>query len=135
MQATKWFNELPQLDNIQVPRYLSVDNGMDCTPHLHTFIDASLQAFGAAVYAHYVYEDGTVTNRLITSKSRVTPLQAVSVPRLEFMAAVLGSRLTQAVTRTLNITKSDWQFWSDSVDVLYWIRGCSCYFKPFVAIG
>ena len=40
MKATKWFNEFPQLDNIQVPRYLSVDNGMDCTPHLHTFVDA-----------------------------------------------------------------------------------------------
>ena len=64
---------------------------MVCTPHRHTFVGTSLEAYGAAAYAHYEYEDGTVTNRLITSKSRVTPPQAVSVPRLEIVRVEINT--------------------------------------------
>ena len=49
------------------------------------------------------------------------------------MAAVVGLRLAEVIGSVLNIPKHDWLFWSDSVDVLYWIRGRSRKFKPFVA--
>ena len=49
------------------------------------------------------------------------------------MAAVSGLRLVQTVGQVLGIDKSRWVFWSDSMDVLYWIRGQSRKFKPFVA--
>ena len=49
------------------------------------------------------------------------------------MAAVVGLRLAEAVGNILNQPKHEWLFWSDSVDVLYWIRGCSQKLKPFVA--
>ena len=100
---------------------------------LHTFTDASQQTYGAATYSRHLYEDGSVTCRLVASKSRVAPLQAVSIPRLELMAAVVGLRLAEAVGNILNLPKHEWLFWSDSVDVLYWIRGRSRKFKPFVA--
>ena len=69
---------------------------------------------------------------LVASKLRVAPLQAVSIPRLELMAAVVGLRLAEAVGNILNLPKRGWLFWSDSMDVLYWIHGCSRKFKPVV---
>ena len=49
------------------------------------------------------------------------------------MAAVSGLKLGETVGQVLGIDKSKWVFWSDSMDVLYWIRGQSRKFKPFVA--
>jgi hypothetical protein len=49
------------------------------------------------------------------------------------MAAVVGLQVAEAVGKALDIDKTDWVFWSDSMDVLYWIRGQSRQFKPFVA--
>ena len=69
----------------------------------------------------------------MASKSRVAPLQAVSIPRLELMVAVVGLKLSETVGKVLSIESSHRSFWSDSMDVLYWIRGCSRKFKPFVA--
>lgn len=49
------------------------------------------------------------------------------------MAAVVGLRLAEAVGNILNLPKHEWLFWSDSMDVRYWIRGCSRKFKPSAA--
>ena len=49
------------------------------------------------------------------------------------MAAVSGLKLRETVGQVLGIDKSKWVFWSDSMDVLYWIRGQSRKFKLFVA--
>ena len=42
-----------------------------------------------------------------------------------------GLRLTKEISKALNV--SDVVFWSDSVDVLWWLRNASRRFKPFVA--
>jgi len=49
------------------------------------------------------------------------------------MAAVVGLKLSETVGTVLAIESSHRSFWSDSTDMLYWIRGCSRKFKPFVA--
>jgi len=131
-EARGWYAELPQLVGINVPRGLKVNTEV-ASAELHTFVDASEEAYGAAVYALYRYKDGTMSCRLVTSKSRVSPLHSVSIPRLELMSAVVGLRITEKVAKTLAIPKEHWTFWSDSMDVLYWVRGYSRKFKPFVA--
>ena len=49
------------------------------------------------------------------------------------MAAHLGSKLAQPIANVLSISKQQMIFWSDSTDVLWWVRGYSQKFKPFVA--
>ena len=49
------------------------------------------------------------------------------------MAAVIGVRLTSKISTVLKILKCRALFWSDSMNVLLWIRGRSRQFKPFVA--
>ena len=96
-------------------------------------MDASQGAYGAAVYVRIEYQDQTVSLSLIAAKTKMTPLQSVSIPRLELMGASLGTRLTQLIASVLVIPIQHAVFWCDSTNVLWWIRGHSRVFKPFVA--
>ena len=100
---------------------------------MHTFVDASEKAYGAASYLRCVLKDGTITSRLIASKTKVAPLSCVSIPRLELMGAMLGLKLTQVVVKSLEMDIGRATFWTDSCNVLWWIRGHSRQYKPFVA--
>ena len=79
------------------------------------------------------YESHEVTCRLVTSKSKVAPLTPMTVPKLELMGAVLGLRLAQSVIVVLGIPMQDVLFYSDSIDVLWWICRRGKEFRPFVA--
>jgi len=132
LRGTQWFDELAVLPSLHILRCLRTPHAVkDIT--LHTFVDVSQEACGAVCYTRHLYEDGSVSCRLVASKSRVAPLQAASIPGLELMAAVVGLRLGETVGRVLRIESHRWTFCSDSMDVLYWIRGRSRKFKPFVA--
>ena len=132
LRASQWFDELAVLPSLHIPRCLRTPCVVrDVT--LHMFVDASQEAYGTVCYNRHVYEDSSVSCCLVASRSRVAPLQAVSIPRLELMAAVVGLKLCGTVGRVLRIENHRWTFWSDSMDVLYWVRGRSRKFKPFVA--
>ncbi|XP_053406667.1 uncharacterized protein LOC123558187 [Mercenaria mercenaria] len=127
-EIKKWFSELEQLNELQVPRCLDIR--IDST--LHTFVDASTKAYGAVVYSVNGGDSGQTVN-LIASKSRVAPLKSISIPRLELLAASLGLQLTQAICNVLDMPVENVVFWSDSMNVLYWIHGASRQYKTFVA--
>ena len=76
--------------------------------------------------------DESVSSTIIAAKTRVAPTMATSIPRLELMAAVVGLRLTIRINEVLELPVSNSCFWSDSLNVLWWIHGRSR-FKPFVA--
>ena len=131
-RASTWFRELPDLSQVKIPRSLK-EPGHVTDSQLHIFTDASLEAYGAVAYLRHEYQSGNVTVRFVMSKAKVTPLKSISVPRLELMAAIVGLRIAETVGQTLGLPKEKWIFWSDSLDVLYWVRGHSRQFKPFVS--
>ena len=57
----------------------------------------------------------------------------MTVPRLELMGAILGLRLTQSLLTVLEAPMQIVTFYSDSTDVLWWVRGRGKDFRPFVA--
>ena len=129
-KARLWCAEVTELSNVKVQRCLIASAA---SVVFHTFCDASTTAYGAVIYACSVQSDGTATCRFIASKSRVAPTKAVSIPRLELMAAVLDVQLVQKASQIMAVDMSQGTFWPDSATVLHWLRGYSRKFKPFVA--
>ena len=129
VKALDWSQEVAQVAEFQVPRCLHRGSPQEST--LHTFTDASKLAYAAVLYVRNVYADGTITVRIVVSKARVTPLKAISIPRLELLAAVLGLRLAVRTSQLLQL--KDLNYWTDSMDVIHWIHGQSRQYKPFVS--
>ena len=125
----KWVLELPQLSNVAVPRCLR--RAYPESIELHLFSDASNDAFASVAYLVCRYQDSSPSSRLIASKCRVSPVKAMTIPRLELMGAVLSSRLAQNILKVIAVDRTI--FWTDSENVCYCVRNQSREFKPFVA--
>ena len=124
-----WLSELQEIQTISFPRCLRLSHPTDI--QLHVFSDASSAAYAAAAYLVCKYPDHPPTSRLVGSKCRVSPVKAMTIPRLELMGAVVATRLAKNLTRVLNVGSVT--FWVDSTNVLYWVRNQSRNFKAFVA--
>ena len=127
-----WFIELGQLQNLKVPRCLQQKNEA-IKSNLHIFADASQGAYGAVAHLRIECKDQNIAVRFVAAKTKVTPLQSVNVPRMEFTGACLGVRLAQSIVKVLSISMLHITIWLDSNSVLWWIRGYGRMFKPFVA--
>ncbi|XP_030752247.1 uncharacterized protein LOC115879487 [Sitophilus oryzae] len=129
-----YFQNITQLKCLKIPRYIFHDNQISSV-ELHGFCDASRKAFGSCVYLRTIYLDNSVSCYLITSKSRVTPIKEVTIPRLELCGALLLSTL---ISRVKSIFKDRYNFhsvnlWTDSEIVLAWLKADSSRFNVFVA--
>ena len=71
--ARAWFGELEKLKKVRIPRCLQrKDRSLDGMS-LHTFVDASENAYGAIVYARCTYEDGSSSSEIVSCEiSRCT---------------------------------------------------------------
>jgi len=52
----------------------------------------------------------------------MVPVQTLTLPRLEVMAAVLAGRVAKFVVNSSSLQKTSLHLWSDSQIVLYWIQ-------------
>lgn len=129
-----WLAFLPSVEHIRIPRcYQSKTSlGPQTTVQLHTFVDASELGYAAVVYLRFE-ERGVTECGIVSAKSRVAPLKFVSIPRLELQAAVIGTRLADTVIQSLTIKVDQRIFWTDSRDVLCWIRSDHRRYSQFVA--
>ena len=73
--ARAWFRELPELTQLKIPRCLLVGGKQIDNVSLHTFVDASEDAFGAVAYVMYSYQDGTISTNIVAAKTRVGEIQ------------------------------------------------------------
>ena len=98
---------------------------------IHVFADASLCAYGAVAYLQHNDQAA-----LVMSRSRVAPVRSITLPKLELMAAVIATRLTQFLIQSLYLAPDTTvHLWSDSQITLHWmydIKETSAT-KPFIA--
>ena len=119
---------------LSIPRsYLANVRGTVTTCHLYGFCDASTRAYAAVVYLVLTTDEDQLV-RFVAAKTRVAPLRAQTIPRLELLSALLLSRLITSVSDSLNSTLPQLQLkcFTDSQVALFWIRGTDKEWKPFV---
>ena len=103
----KYFNlisELQDLQCISFPRWYFKDREI-VSIQLHGFSDASENAFASAIYLRTEYEGTEVEINFVSSKARVSPLKAQSIPRLELMGALLLAKHMDSVKSALKIER------------------------------
>ena len=125
-----WLSCLTDLEKLRVKRHigLGVKNG---NLSIHCFCDASIEAYACVFYLR-IETNGVIEIAFLLSRARVTPMKAVSIARLELMAAQLGAEMSMQVREYLGVTLPTF-FYTDSVDVLFWINQPSKLFKMFIS--
>ena len=127
-----WLDNLAYLPNLRFTRCICPNEFVDGVAELHHFSDASNSGYGACSYLRIINSVGKISVTLLTSKSRLAPLNHVTIPRLELCAAVLSAKLDTAIKATLDISIVSTTFWTDSNIVLAYINNTTRRFKVFV---
>ncbi|XP_043488608.1 uncharacterized protein LOC122515358 [Polistes fuscatus] len=131
---TAWLHyakQLPVLNDIRVERKTICKNAKEI--EMHGFADASETAYGACIYIVSKDGRGNGSSNLLCARSRVAPLKAVSLPRLELCATVLLARMINKLTTNMRVEFRKICCWSDSTIALAWIRSPSRNWTTFVA--
>ncbi|XP_076223029.1 uncharacterized protein LOC143174456 [Nomia melanderi] len=135
--STQWLEygeDIQQIQTLKIPRCTIATNlDIDTRLELHGFSDASEKAYGACIYLRSRDTAGQWTAALLCAKSRVTPLKAISLPRLELCGAVLLANLIQKVRIALHSVNPVEHLWTDSTITLAWLRSMPSRWKTFVA--
>ena len=134
---SQWLNSLPELSKVNIDRCIRPDT-LDSTTsrvELHMFSDASEIAYGSAVYIKIYDAFGNSKCSLVIGKSRLAPIKAMSIPRLELSAAVVSVKLYQLVTQELDLKIDKKFFWTDSMIVLGYIRNATRRLRHLSLIG
>jgi len=126
------FQHLQQLaSQISISRWLGFSN-FTSTVEVHRFSDVSRQAMAAMIYTRVFTEDGYFITRLLCSKTKVTPIKRLSIPRLELMAVLLLARLLSHALKAIEFNNASVICWTDSSMALTWITTHPTRWKDFV---
>ena len=88
------------------------------------FCDALAGAYAAVVYLRIEGSAGITVN-FVVSKTRVSPVNKQSIPRLELLSSLLLAKLISSVSTALEteIQLQPHCCYSDSKVALFWIKG------------
>ena len=129
---SQWRRELPSLTTLPIPRCYRPQGFPVTSLQLHGFSDASEEAYAGVVYLRLANSDGGVHTTLVLSKTKVSPIKRLSIPRLELCGAHVLVKLLCHVRQTLNIPADSVFAWTDSTIVLSWLSGNPRRFKTYV---
>ena len=76
---------------------------------------------------------GKVHCSLIMAKSRLVPLKAMTIPRMELSAAVLATRLDRMIKQEVTMPINKSTFWTHGTCVLHYIENKDKRIQTFVA--
>ena len=97
---SQWRSELPLLMTVHIPRCYFPSKEAIVSTQLHGFSDASEEAYAGVIYVRIEYSNKRVHTSLVISKTKVSPIKRLSIPRLELCGAQI---LTQLLCRTMKI--------------------------------
>ncbi|XP_063384617.1 uncharacterized protein LOC134670736 isoform X1 [Cydia fagiglandana] len=128
----RFATSLNKMKSIVVKRNLDTSNAK--TIDIIGYADASVKAHGCCLYLRIVNLDDSVSVGLLCSKSRVNPIQKLSIPRAELNAALLLAKL---VKKVYDLIKDKFEvkvyLFLDSQVVLCWLATSSLKLNVYVA--
>ncbi|XP_059221563.1 uncharacterized protein LOC131996129 [Stomoxys calcitrans] len=130
LKWNQFVESLHYTSQIKIPRW--VNFAPLYKTQLHGFCDASEKAYCAVVYIRIDSGD-SVRTHLLVSKTKVAPIDPLSLPRLELCGAVLLSQLIKHVVNDLPLHNFGLYFWCDSSITLGWLGKPPHTWKTFVA--
>ena len=113
---------------IAIPRWYGFHRDECQNVQLHVFCDASEIAYGTVAYFRTVTH-GCINVSFAISKTRLAPIKALTVPRLELQATVMASRLKSKIFEEID----EMHFWSDSKIVLHYLSNTQRRFSTCVS--
>ncbi|GBM26520.1 hypothetical protein AVEN_245249-1 [Araneus ventricosus] len=113
----QWFQDLKIIEEINISGRINATSENLKHRTIHTFCDARLDS-NVAVEFLRLEEEGSVKLSLFAAKSRIAPLRAGKIPRMELLVASVGARLTNSVIEALNWKEVKCFYWSLSTTVL-----------------
>ncbi|KAK3699579.1 hypothetical protein QZH41_014290 [Actinostola sp. cb2023] len=129
----KWRAQLPLLENLKFPRCVKPPGfGIPVHTEIHSFSDASDSGIGQVSYLRSVNEKNEVHVSFIMAKSRVAPLRAISIPRLELTAAVVSVNVASMLKRELDVENTKCLYYTDSEIVMGYINNDARRFHVYV---
>jgi len=130
----EFINVVDKLRVLRIPRFCFVQPEENVTRiELHGFCDSSNSVYCCNVYLRVV-TSVSIKVSLLAAKSRVAPIKAVTIPRLELLGCVLLTKLVKEIKVALKerLIVDDVFCWTDSEVVLCWINGNDKKWKPWV---
>lgn len=131
-QWSQWNDELPSLSNMHLPRCYYPKDTQIVSLQLHGFCDASEDADAGVLYLRMESITGLIHTCLVTSKTKVSPIKRLTIPRLELRGTHLLTQLLCHVKGVLDIPASSMFAWTDSTVVLSWLNSNHKQFKTYV---
>lgn len=123
--------QLEDVPKICIPRLLSHNHAVDI--HLIGFADASERGYAAVLYLRFQHNDVVLT-QLIKSKTRVSPVNTITIPRLELCAALLLANLVESVSDSLAaMSNIKTHLFTDAQLVITWLNTPPHKLKIFVS--
>ncbi|GFS51090.1 integrase catalytic domain-containing protein, partial [Nephila pilipes] len=107
--STMWYAAVKQLDDIcsiKISRYIGISSHSPYS--VHVFCDASERAYGSVLYI--VTSQSNV--HIVCSRNRLAPIKKVTLPRLELLAALMGTRLLKYFCKEVDIQPSAATLWT-----------------------
>lgn len=127
-----FITEASLLEHVRIPRHVSID-GSQCV-ELVGMSDASSLAYSAEVYLRVTNQNRIVSVHLIRAKTKVAPLQTITINRMELCGALLLARVVQSLSfLQLKVEIKHVYLFSDSSTVLVWLKTQPHSLKTFVA--
>ena len=114
--------EVPAFKDVKIPGNYFLDETVSSN-EFHTFTDASEYALSAVSYMRMEYSDRSISVEIAMGRSRVALIKKMTIPNLEFQAAVYGAQLGKFIKEEKDIEYSVflvWQHYSPSLAENTW---------------
>ncbi|XP_035712900.1 uncharacterized protein LOC110856386 [Folsomia candida] len=120
-EYVNWLKQLPMLSMLKIPRHHFAGCDRPEGGEIHAFSDASYRAYAAVIFIRFKIGKDIVV-KLLQARSRVAPMQKITIPRLELLGCYITANLTIELKKSLQYENMPTFFWSDSTTALAWIK-------------